>query len=271
MYIVKSCHSRNNPFVGKTIRIGSIDEYRHTEIEEIADKGEATFSFNIDLNNAHISIALFNALQYGNGMLSTSMVEEWSGMRRSPVEGYIYFQRMKGRHIWNGNNCLVFCMSCLDAPEDASELFDSYDDYWYFEENKLQMVGELIRQQVESKLKKNILDTGNKAAVKRAKRFSCKMKVQKVTYSSRHINIRNNSHDARGSKFLTEIVQNYRYLKPERYSHEKEVRFIFECYDGQDLVEQNLKSIIVDATPLIPHLKRKKKVKQASDLQQSEA
>ncbi|MGC0793665.1 hypothetical protein [Pantoea agglomerans] len=257
MFIVKSCHSRNNPLTGNTIRIGSIDEYRHTEIEEIADKGEATFSFNIDLTNAHIPQQLFDKLQYGYGMLADSMFETVEGLTRSPIKDHIYLRKMKSRHIWNGQNCLVFCMSCLDTPEEASNLFNSYDDYWYFEEGKLETVGELIRQQVEAKLKQNILDSGTPTSKARSEKFKCNLKIQKVTYSSRHINISNNNVQARRPEFLLELIEKYRYLKPERFSHEKEVRFIFECFDGDELLEHNLKSIIVDATPIIPLLKSK--------------
>ena len=270
MFIVKSCHKRNNPFVGNTIRIGSINEYRNTEIEEIADRGEATFSFNVDLTNAHIPIPLFNALQYGTGILADSMVSEWSGMTRSPIKDHIYFRRMKSRHVWNGQNCLVFCMSCLDTPEEASKLFKSYDDYWYFDETDLDVVGELIRQQVEAKLKQNILDSGAPTSIETAEKFSCNLKIQKVTYSDRHINIKNNSPDGKSEKFLEEVVENYRYLKPERFSHEKEVRFLFECFDGEDLMEHDLKAIIVDATPIIPFLKSKT-LQPANELQKSDA
>lgn len=270
MFIVKSCHSRNNPFVGKTIRIGSMDEYRHTENEEIADKGEATFSFNVDLTNAHIPMRLFDVLQSGTGMLATSMVQSWDGISRSPIKDHVFLRKMKSMHIWNGQNCLVFCMSCLDNPEEASKLFNSYDDYWYFDEAKLGIVGELIRKQVESKLKQNMLDSGSPSAVELAGRFSCKVKIQKVTYSSRHINIRNNSRDGRSAEFLSDLVEKYRYLKPEKFSHEKELRFIFECFDGQKLIVQNLKSIIIDATSIIPLLKSKT-TQPASNLQKSGA
>lgn len=258
MFIVKSCQSQYNPIIGNTIRIGSMDEYRQTENQEIVDKGEATYSFNVYLTNAHIPEQLFNNLMYGAGTLTDCMVTKLDGYTRSLIKkDHVVIREMRSQTIWNGLNCLVFCMSCLDAPEEASDLFNSYDDYWYFDEAKLQKIGELIRKQVEIKLKQDLLASGTSTGQALSKRLNCKLKIQKVTYSSRHINIRNNNTDERNLKFLLELIENFRYLKPEKFSHEKEVRFIFECFDGEDLIEHNIKSIIIDAKPIIPFLKSK--------------
>ena len=244
-----------------------MDEYRQTENQEIADKGEATYSFNVHLTNAHIPEQLFKNLMHGTGTLTDCMVTTLNGFTRSPIrKDHVIVREMRSQTFWNGLNCLVFCMSCLDAPEEASELFNSYDDYWYFDEENLQKVGELIRKQVEIKLKQDMLASGTSKGKALSKRFKCKLKIQKVTYSSRHINIRNKSTDERNLKFLLELIENFRYLKPEKFSHEKEVRFIFECFDDQKLIVHNLKSIIIDATSIIPLLKSKA-TQPASDLQ----
>ncbi|MBS6033995.1 MAG: hypothetical protein KIB40_12755 [Pantoea sp.] len=258
MFIVKSCQSQHNPMIGNTIRIGSMDEYRQTDKQEIADKGEATYSFNVHLTNAHIPEQLFKNLMHGTGTLTDCMVTKLDGPYQSVLKkDHVIIREMRGQTIWSGLNCLVFCMSCLDSPEEASDLFNSYDDYWYFDETNLQKIGELIRKQVEIKLKQDMLANGTSAGKALSKRFKCKLKIQKVTYSSRHINIRNNSTDERNLKFLSELIDNYRYLKPEKFSHEKEVRFIFECFDGEKLINHYIKSIIIDAKPIIPFIKSK--------------
>ncbi|MEG3111230.1 hypothetical protein SC127_10885 [Pantoea sp. T14] len=258
MYIVKSCHSGFNPLNGRTIRIGSIDEYRQTEIEEIADEGEATFGFTVDLKNADIPMALFEALQSGAGMLNDTEITMWSGMRQSSViKGGMHIGQMKSRHLWHGRNCLAFCMSRLNAHEEASTLFESYDDYWYFEESCLEQIGELIRQQVESKLRQDMLESGNPKSLSRLEKFTCQLKVQQVIYSTRHVEISNFNPEARSPGFLDKLFNNYRYLKPQQFSHEKEIRFLFECFDDGELIFPEFKSLIIDATPVVKFIKRK--------------
>lgn len=258
MYIVKSCQSDFNPLTGRTIRIGSIDEYRQTEIEEIADQGEATFNFTVHLENTDIPMALFNALQFGAGMLNDSEIIRLSGMRQSQViKGGMHIGQMKSRHRWHGCNCLAFCMSRLNAHEEANTLFESYDDYWYFEESSLDKIGELIRQQVELKLREDMLESGNPASLAQLEKFTCLLKVQQVVYSTRHVEISNFNSEARSTVFLDDLINNYRYLKPQQFSHEKEIRFLFECFDDGKLISPEFKSIIIDATPIVNFIKRK--------------
>lgn len=258
MYLVKSCQSVFNPLNGRTIRIGSIDEYRLTEIEEIADEGEATFGFTVELKKTDIPMELFDALQSGAGMLNDTEITLWSGIRQSRVvKGGMHIGEMKSRHLWRGRNCLAFCMSGLNSHEEASTLFRNYDDYWYFEESCQEHIGELIRQQVESKLRQDMLESGNSKSLMRLENFTCQLKVQQVIYSNRHVEINNYNPGARGLVFLNEVIHNYRYLKPQSFSHEKEIRFLFECFDGEELIFPQFKSIIIDATPIIKFIKRK--------------
>lgn len=258
MFIVKSCQSEYNPLNGRTIRIGSIAEYRHTEIEEIADEGEATFAFTVDLVNADIPRPLFYALQAGTGMLTDMEILEWSIMGPSRlIKDGVHMKKMKSRHLWRGQNCLAFCMSRLESHEHASTLFKSYDDYWYFDEAYLKDIGELIRKQVESKIRQDMLESGNPKSLVYLQNFSCQLKVQQVTYSDRHVEISNSNPEARSSAFLESLVSNYRYLKPHHFSHEKEIRFLFECFHDGEQIFPDFNSIIIDATPILEFIKRK--------------
>lgn len=258
MFIVKSCESKYNPFDCHTIRIGSIDEYRHTKNAEIADPGEATFDISVELKNTDISMEFFEKLQSAAGLLGSMQGHSWNDFRQSRViKGGIRIKEMNSQHRWEGLNSLAFCMSRLDDHKKASKLFELYDDYWYFKESNLKSIGEILRKQVERQVRQDMLDSGNEKSLTQLKNFSMSCKIQNVIYSKRHVKISNANHQSRSPDFLNDLYNNYKFLKPVEYSHENEIRFIFESFHDGNIIHPAFNDLIIDADPLLKYIIRK--------------
>lgn len=255
MVIVKRCEKKWNPMNCKTLKIGTIDEYRKTENIEIKDADEYTFEIIVNLKDIDISLELLEALQSARGMLSDC------GIIKLDIEGRSNKLKdgVRIRHInsyvkWVGRDKPVYCMSKLARLPKPKEIFDSYDDFWFFPEKNLAKFASLLGKEVQDIYRKKLLES-NPDYKGRIEQFKCRCTTQDIVYAPRKITLeREHLNDFNSVDFLEKLVHGTIFLKPERFKEEKEIRFAFEFFHKNEQIYPVFNSIIIDYKSLLPYI-----------------
>lgn len=249
MFLVKSCKRQYNPKTSKTIRIGSLSEYREIEDTQIADKEEGHFRINFDLSNKLIGIDLFNYLNDSHRSALTARIDTLSPGEMDHT--HVFLKKYQAGYEWINNNRFIFCITKVNTPEEALEIFPDYDDYWHV--NIFQM--RRFLNQLSDNLLLEIKERTSSGEelfdipVADYEKLSIDAYQQEIIYRHRDLYLGNNDIGPM-EEFIKGLFENIKFIKPDSFSHEKELRLIFDVYYDGALIHPKIKSIIIPSTGL---------------------
>ncbi|EHU2405688.1 hypothetical protein LN098_003617 [Acinetobacter baumannii] len=243
MFLVKSCTRKYNVCNSKTLKIGTLHEYRETESEQIADKEEGFFNIFFDIKDKFIDVDLFNHLNNVHNSDLRAYVENLH--IKYQQDKYIRID-YRAKYNWVNNNRFIFCISKLNDHEDSKTIFPDYDDYWYVSyfkrERFIEAMEKALLDEIIKKLKSG--DQIFQKPIDDPNNLTVKSHYQDILYSDRDLYLDNHNIDSMQSD-LIDIFKNIKYLKPERYNKEYEFRIVFDFYEEGVLLHPIVKSIII--------------------------
>jgi len=246
MYFVKSCHSSDNVHLRKTIKIGTLNEYRNTEQQQIVDAHEGTFHFEIDLERIHIQTDIFNLMHHTYNSFVT--MHNHDLIIRCDSHALLdakYIERHKATIKMVNHNRFVFCMSRVNKYTDARGMFPEYDDLWYFPQSRADLFAKEIGNQLNAKIL-SLEKEGNRVfeGDYDISKVSASMAIQTINYKDRMIKV-DNEYFYKNTPIILQTMNGVSFIKPSKFSHEKEVRFIFDYHFEGRTLSPDLKSIII--------------------------
>lgn len=256
MYLVKSCFKRDNIWKRKTIKIGTLTEYRDTEQQQIADREEGMINLSFDLNHFHMPIPLLNNLNTISHGLSSFHLKEIK-LRPNPLlTNHVYAEKYSATTSLIKFNRFIFCISKLDKPDTCKNIFKEYNDYWYLPEDRTQLFGDalslLILEEVSNRVQRGeqIFSTDSVTDPLEI-RWYC----NNIFYTPRQVLIDNTKLYKESSNILYWLSEGHM-VKPDSFQHEKEMRFIFDIYSNGELLQPLNKPLFVSAEKILPLIKK---------------
>ncbi len=259
MLLAKSCMKPYNIKYG-TIKLGTLHEYRETEIKHIADSEEGYLKFHLKLDGTvQLSSKWFNTIAAGCMHLGNE-----DGVR-FPGRTSAHFKKVDATHNPDNTitlidseaviereafNGFVFCMSQVRRTRDCVDIFPEYDDYWFITETSAQrfgfILGAILREAIIAGRA-----TGNHLVPESMliDDFSVNLEMGLVQYVPRDIHVTD------ASKYkLDDFIQNMlsiAFTKPPiPFTKEREFRFNYTIVSGGKVVEPLVNFVILDSTPL---------------------
>ena len=243
MFLVKSCSKKYNIFNSRTLKIGTLHEYRETESSQIIDKEEGFFNIIFDLKDKYIEIDLFNFLNYSHNSHLSAHVNHLHF--KDPYEKYMKVS-YQAKYNWINHNRFIFCISKLETYEESTSIFPDYDDYWYvsfFKKNQfIKALEDSLFNEVKLQLKTGT-QVFHKADID-ANKLTVKSHYQDILYSDRNLYLDNHNIDSKKNELMG-IFNDIKYIKPEKFSHESEFRIVFDFYENEELLIPQVKSLII--------------------------
>lgn len=243
MFLVKSCNQEYNVKNSKTIKIGTLHEYRETESLQIVDKEEGYLHIYFDLHDKYINVNLFNHLNHvhNSDLKADTKFMGFNGRYLNNIN-----ITLDAKYTWMNNNRFIFCISKLENHEESINIFPDYDDYWYISYFKKDMIIKKIEESLFKEVKK-LTSSGFKIFNKDSiniENLMVKSYSQDIIYTERELFV-NNLNIEESENDLIGIFKNIKYIKPEIYSKEKEFRIVFDFYENDVLLTPIVKSITI--------------------------
>lgn len=256
MYIVKSCFTKDHIHIRKTLRIGSLNEYRRTYEKQIADKEEGTVLFNFDIQDLLIHHAFFNFLHTYHGSYGTDHIEKLevsNGSISNPM--HVAVDKYKATKSLHYKNKFIYCFSLLKNPRDANRIFSEYDSKWYINANNIDKVLNIMSDQIFKEVKIR-LKNGEKIFNEEVDADMLRIvpKAQSITYTERVLNI-DNIKIINNAKQIISMMKEAHFVKTKTFKNEKEIRFAFDFYLNDIILEPVINSIIISAEDIMPLVK----------------
>lgn len=266
MLLAKSCKPEHNIKTGRTIRIGSLNEYRTTENLQIADRGEGTITFSLHFDGeVEIPMSFFNLIngagvqivQDGYACIDQSFTGHshcnWARMEYEiRKNGFVTLIDSSATINRRSFNSFVFCMSEVRDELECRNMFKDYTDCWSIPRERaeywLRGVNYLLHKRI-----KDEHDLGNFIIPKEISPEELVMRVahRPITYQPRDIHI--NNQNSKDFESVISSLKNISFTKPEDpFAKEKEYRFEFIITHKNRIIEPSVNSIILDAPELLP-------------------
>lgn len=243
MFLVKSCKKKDNVLQSKTIKIGTLHEYRKTESLQILDIEEGFYRISIDFQNKAISVDYLNLLNSSSNSLMDSHIDYASFC---PALLGRVMTSLKAQHTIKNNNRFIFCMSKLDHPKESTSLFPDYDSYWHmdFQHNDefIEKLEVIFLEEIKMRIAK-----GEKIFSKdkiNLKKLKIKTHYQEIIYTERALHIDNENLFSMREKLIG-IFNDIKYIKPIDFQREREFRIVFDFYEGDRLLIPIVEKIII--------------------------
>ena len=258
MLLAKSCSTRNNIKNG-TLKVGTLFEYRETEIQQIADKEEGYLWFNLKFDgDVKIPAVYFNTFNRVLRVGKTPGIEFPGACQAQFIVMDIVNQdddsiTLRNSHIRverQALNSFIFCVSLVRKMADCINIFPNYDDYWYIRDHNAidfgRAVGRLILEKIKSEHSK-----GNFILPPSTNTNNLRILVtpDKITYTPRDIHFNNTNIPTLGE--LIQNMQSMAFMKPPvPFAKEKEYRFLYTIISGDTIIPPIQKHIIIDSDQL---------------------
>lgn len=243
MFLVKSCNKEKNLLNINTLKIGTLQEYRKTEQQQILDKEEGFFYVTCDVNNLFIDINYFNFINQSKEGFIKLIPENITFKKQYKNILLIDF---KAKYQWVNNSRFIFCLSKMKDHTESTSIFPNYDDYWYTHISNKEILIKHIEQALFDEVIKS-LNKGYKVFTKptpNINNLKIKSHFQEIIYTDRNIHLNNESFYPKKEKLIS-LLNGINYVKPERYNTEFEVRIVFDFFDNDKLLIPILDSIII--------------------------
>ncbi|HDR2693187.1 MULTISPECIES: hypothetical protein [Enterobacter cloacae complex] len=252
MFLVKSCKQEHNLRVCGTLRIGTLQEYRDTYEQQILDKYEGTYRTHMKLSNVHLPIPFINYLFNNHHSHMSITVDKLSLGKKSAIwPGHLVIERHDSIVNYSSFNRFIFCISKLDNPNESTNIFEDYNSMWYFRFENVLNYAEIIRFCFLKEISKK-LQNGEEIFTKKTpiKDLKLHFKIQEIVYTERNCII-DNRMIYTDTDSVVQIFDSIKFIKPKQFEKEKELRIVFDFFDGDELLYPVIKSIIINATPLM--------------------
>ncbi|MGE7094739.1 hypothetical protein ACQKIS_00945 [Pseudomonas fulva] len=259
MLLGKSCKKEHHIKNG-TIKLGTLYEYRSIENDELIDKHEGMLSFFLKFHG-RVSIPTQWFVTLNGGAIGINQVRPL----RFPGKSSAHFLRVEVETTHDERivlidssavisrespNSFIFCVSHVRKTTDCIGIFPSCNDYWFIREAQAEAfareLGTMLLQQIYAGH-----ETGNHIIPADADISSVKIHFEygNVHYMERVTHIQQHS-DLTLEEFGNKI-NNMAFTKPKSYSRELEYRFQFTILSNNKIVEPIVKSVFLDAAPLL--------------------
>lgn len=259
MFLTKSCNKKYNIKAG-SLKLGTLYEYRETEIEQIADKYEGTLEFRLRFKGiVKIPTKWFNLMCGGTFHYGSEPVVRFPGQMRSRFD----VMQMRGSNdefitledsyaVLNREalNSFVYCMSHVEKPDDCKGMFPDYDDYWHINDKDRNdfavEVSEILLDKIKSEYR-----AGNYIVPKGTDidNLLIYVKVGLVYYVPRSLEI-TQANSLSIDEFFKKMADMTFIKPPHPFEREKEYRIELALVCGDRYIEPLVKSLIIDSERL---------------------
>jgi len=263
MFLVKGCEKSRNIRNG-TIKLGSLSEYRATEIQEIADKEEGVLRFKLTFDGTvTINAEWFESVFAGMYKFTQKPPIQFPGFYRYEVEKMTLVSHtsttvtLRDTTIFiyrEALNSFIYCMSSVATLEEGVGIFPKYDDRWYIPEASAPEFGSVIGNQLLDALKK--AHGTDKPLISKdidVDKVSLFIKQGKVRYTPREIHVT----ELNVSAFyeFIELMMDMSFIKPsDPFVTEKEYRFHYTFILDNKIIVPKQNYLILDSEPLIEYV-----------------
>ncbi|UZE19926.1 hypothetical protein LOY70_10095 [Pseudomonas sp. B21-054] len=261
MLLAKNCFTKDNLKTRKTIKLGTLYEYRKIESTQIVDSGEGTYSFLlkfdgiVEIERRWFSLMFQGAVNIGGdehhpqipGAMNAIIHElELYGVD----EKFIRVRNSSASIHREALNEFIFCMSRVRKLRDAVGLFPEYDDCWYMTATKAHDLGQtlsaLLRDRIVSGRQSgnHIVDPDISLVD-----LSIHCRHELVSYLGREIHISDAS--AFTADHFMRKIWDMAFVKPASFSPEQEYRFSFTIVAGDKILIPIVDNVILSAEQLV--------------------
>ncbi|WP_133295866.1 hypothetical protein [Pseudomonas sp. AFG_SD02_1510_Pfu_092] len=257
MLLTKSCHAKDNTARRKTLKLATLEHYRRTEIEQIADENEGRLFFEIDIRSPikvekrwfntlfeglmRVGGERYEAVRFPGGF--HAQVRNWNVDDRHPA--YAIIERADISITRQTVESLVFCMSQTNKPGDMKGVFPKYDDEWSIDKSNVELFLDALGEALGNRL----LDTSKQSIISPdidPKEVEIHVDHMPVFYADRNITV------TRDRRFdidaLMKHMAHTAFIKPTSYEREREYRFNFVLVHKGKPLDLLLDEVIIDAT-----------------------
>lgn len=255
MYLVKSCYGKDHILRRRTIKLGTLYEYREIESEQIVDPEEGTFRFKLSLDNEvevpkRWANAMFSGAVGFGGEAAPMLGAVSAHLDRVHIvsnnEHSIVFGQCKASIERQAPNSFIYCMSAVRRVDHANGIFPDYDSSWAITRSKAgDLAAALARNLRETLLS---LEQGGNSALPEGIAVSelqicCRHEL--VNYVPRDLHIQ--VHGAVSVDDFMQSIRDMSFVKPPSYAHELEYRFSFTLVRDDLIIQPMVKNIILPA------------------------
>ena len=260
MLLAKNCFIKDNLKTRKTIKLGTLYEYRKIESAQIVDKGEGKYSFLlkfdgvVEIERPWFSLMFQGAIGLGDdehhpripGAMSAAIhnLEMVGGNEQN-----IRVRNSSASVHREALNGFIFCMSQVRKMRDAVGLFPDYDDCWYMTATKAHNLGVALSVLLRDRITSG-RDSGNHIVdpcIPLAN-LSVHCRHEPVSYIGREIHISDTSLFT-ADQFMRKIWD-MAFVKPPSFLAEKEYRFSFTIVAGDKILIPIVDNLILNAEQL---------------------
>lgn len=266
MLLSKRCSKNYNIKKSKTIKLGSLYEYRDIESEQIVDKDEGkleilvSFEGDVPVKRKLLNTVFRGALGLGDdngvrnvfsGIYHTNIINYETPFGFRSDQEIVIVRNSAAQISQQAYNCFIFCMSKIRKPGEADGIFPDYDDCWYMDfahkERFAYNLGNLLLKQITQEFLRGSYLIPQETDISK---LTALMIHDEIFYSRRVIEINNNTHqDTDG---IAKKIGNIAFTKPEDpFAVEKEYRFSYVLFSNGKLIQPTVKSVVLDATHLM--------------------
>lgn len=250
-FFVKSCHSKDNAIRSNTVKIGTLQEYRSTELEQIADVHEGVYSIKINFNHIHMLPHLAGFLLCTNQSVSSGHIHLIQGKTKSFISNDLFhYEKFIGDFSWTHHNRFIFCMTGTNDISDAAGIFPMYDDHWVIERKKIMesfsnLLSDFMKE-VKQRLKCGERIFHNQEEIDKIEDLEFNTTFQKVIYQPRIANYGNCEY-YQDPTLLYRIHKEIPFTKPEEYIPEREYRWFIDITSNGISLEPKIRHIIMSS------------------------
>lgn len=257
MLLVKNCFKKDNLISRKTIKLGTLFEYRKIESAQIVDSDEGKYTFHLKFDGTvDLEKKWFNLIF--QGIISLGGEENYPRVLGS-MTAHIDKLNMVGGDSRNikvkdsaatvhreAFNCFIFCMSQIRKTTEANGMFPDYDDSWYLSATKAEALGAALSVHLRERIlagRRSGAHIVSPAVSLENLRIYCRH--EPVSYIPRETHI-TGSGSFSADDFMMKI-RDMALVKPPSFQHEKEYRFSFTIVAGDLILMPTVDNIILPA------------------------
>jgi hypothetical protein len=262
MILGKSCVKKYN-IVNGTLRVGTLHEYRQTELVEIADREEGMLHFFLKFDGlVKVEKKWLNTIQAGGIRFGPSEPIRFPGRNKSSYkikmefddEMHVYLRDSSATICRESLNSFVFCMHRVRDKRDCHDIFKGYDDYWYLSESEssdfCRAIGKLIGDKMVAEYEgpNSLMPPGVKlGGVKML------MEYRTVDYVAREVHV--SGEDSLPINDYLQKMMDMTFIKPLSYQSEREFRFTYTLISPEGkIIEPAVNSVVLDSSSLLRFL-----------------
>lgn len=246
----KYCERKFNINVSRFLRIGNLYSFREIEDEHLKDHEEGVFKFSfesIPQGYFHVPRTVWNEIQRSGYTRTITGIPGPDGVG-SPH----HLSLANGSSIeLQVPNSWIFCVS-FETSSVAGAIGRRYEDYWQFDTRMTGWLSEFLANQINLNLKPKhidpiVFDKLNFWEVRTS--FQIRRLVGEVQYQDRTIPIADIN--SLGSQAIEQASKMANFIKPEKFSEERELRFVFSPFVSGVQIPVSKEPLDIDLKPLL--------------------